>query len=159
VRDRCSPALPLGGAPGRQHDHRLVQNVEGARAHVTEGSRRAFVPRRRPAPEGGGAAAPASSWRRQNAQNGRISSMGFLLTACRRRRRAQKRREGVGEGTWQRRRIGRRSGGRGAAPTSVGNENLQQHKLDKPLAIPRTKKEERGNQSYTGGGGKPRRRC
>jgi hypothetical protein len=51
----------------------------------------------------------------------------------------------------QRRRIGRRSGGRGAAPTGVGNENLQQHKLDKPLAIPRTKKEERGNQSFTGG--------
>jgi hypothetical protein len=38
---------------------------------------------------------------------------GFLLTVCRRRRRAQKRREGAGEGTWQRRRIGRRSGGRG----------------------------------------------
>jgi hypothetical protein len=49
----------------------------------------------------------------------------FLLTVCRRRRRAQKRREGAGEGTWQRQRIGRRSGGRGAAPTGVGDENLQ----------------------------------
>jgi hypothetical protein len=39
---------------------------------------------------------------------------GFLLTACRRRRRAQKRREGVGGGTWQRRWIGRCSGVVGA---------------------------------------------
>jgi hypothetical protein len=35
------------------------------------------VPRRWLAPEGGGAAAPASSWGRQNAQNEGISSMGF----------------------------------------------------------------------------------
>jgi hypothetical protein len=72
-----SPALPLGGVPGHQHDHKLAQNVEGAHAHVTEGSRAAIVPRRRPAPEGGGAAAPASSWRRQNAQEKGISSRGF----------------------------------------------------------------------------------
>jgi hypothetical protein len=69
--------LPLGGVPGHQHDHRLAQNVEGAHAHVTEGSRGAIVPRRRPAPEGGSAAAPASSWRRRNAQEKGISSRGF----------------------------------------------------------------------------------
>jgi hypothetical protein len=34
---------------------------------------------------------------------------GFLLTACRRRRRAQKRGEGAGGETWQRQRVGRRS--------------------------------------------------
>jgi hypothetical protein len=60
--------LPLGGVPGHQHDHKLAQNVEGAHAHVTEGSRGAIVPRRRPAPEGGGAAAPVSSWTRCCAQ-------------------------------------------------------------------------------------------
>jgi hypothetical protein len=74
----------------------------------------------------------------------------FLLTVCRRRR-SQKRREGAGEGTWQRRRIGRRSGGRGAAHTGVGDGNLQQHELDKPPVIPRIKKKERRNQSFTGG--------
>jgi hypothetical protein len=36
-----------------------------------------IVPRRRPAPEGGSAAAPASSWKRQNAQNEGISSGGY----------------------------------------------------------------------------------
>jgi hypothetical protein len=45
---------------------------------------------------------------------GRGIGQGLLLTACRRRRRAQKRREGAGEGTWQRRRSGRRSGVVGA---------------------------------------------
>jgi hypothetical protein len=39
---------------------------------------------------------------------------GFLLTACRGRRRAQKRREGAGGEAWQRRRIGRCSGVVGA---------------------------------------------
>jgi hypothetical protein len=78
ARGGGSPALPLGGAPGHQHDHKLVQNVEGAHAHVTKGSRRAIVPRRRPTPEGGGAAAPASSWRCQNAQEKGILSRGFF---------------------------------------------------------------------------------
>jgi hypothetical protein len=76
---------------------------------------------------------------------------GFLLTVCRRRRRAQKRRESAGEGTWQRRLIGRRSGGQGAAPSGVGDGILQQHELDKPLVITRIKKKERRNQSFTGG--------
>jgi hypothetical protein len=35
------------------------------------------VPHRRPAPEGGGAAAPASWWRRLNAQDERITSGGY----------------------------------------------------------------------------------
>jgi transposase InsO family protein len=94
----------------------------------------------------------------------------FLLTVCRRRRRAQKRREGAGVGTWQRRRIGRRSGERGVAPTGVEDGNLQQHELDKPLAIPRIKKKVWRNQSFTGddefttaagtrGGGAEENRC
>jgi hypothetical protein len=41
--------------------------------------------------------------------------------------------------------------GQGAAATGVGDRNLQQHMLDKPLAIPRIKKKERMNQSFTGG--------
>jgi hypothetical protein len=53
--------LPLGGVPGHHSDHELVQNEAGALAHVTGGSMGAIVPRRWPAPEGGGAAAPASS--------------------------------------------------------------------------------------------------
>jgi hypothetical protein len=55
-----SPALPLGGAPDHQNVHKLVHFVAGAHAHVTGGSRGVIVPRRRSAPEGGGAAAPAS---------------------------------------------------------------------------------------------------
>jgi hypothetical protein len=38
ARGGGSPALPLSGAPGHQHDHKLVHYVEGAHAHVTEGS-------------------------------------------------------------------------------------------------------------------------
>jgi hypothetical protein len=45
---------------------------------------------------------------------GRGIGQGFLLIACRGRKRAQKRREGAGGETWQRRRIGRRSGVVGA---------------------------------------------
>jgi hypothetical protein len=33
----------------------------------------------------------------------------------------------------------------------VGDENLQQHELDEPLANPRIKKEERRSQSFTRG--------
>jgi hypothetical protein len=39
----------------------------------------------------------------------------------------------------------------GAAPTGAGDENLRHHKLDEPLANPRTKKEERQSQFFTGG--------
>jgi hypothetical protein len=38
-----------------------------------------------------------------------------------------------------------------AAPTGVGDKNLQQHKLVEPLANPRIKKEERRSQSFTSG--------
>jgi hypothetical protein len=62
ARDRGSPALALDGVPGHHSDHKLVQNDAGALAHVTAGSMGAIVPHRRPAPEGGGAATPASSW-------------------------------------------------------------------------------------------------
>jgi hypothetical protein len=39
----------------------------------------------------------------------------------------------------------------GAAPTGPGDENLQQHELDEPLANPRRKKEGRRSWSFTGG--------
>jgi hypothetical protein len=41
--------------------------------------------------------------------------------------------------------------GRGAAATGVGDRNLRQHVLVKSLAIPRIKKNERRDQSFTGG--------
>jgi hypothetical protein len=41
--------------------------------------------------------------------------------------------------------------GRGAAATGVGDRNLRQHVLVKPLAIPRIKKKERRDQSFTSG--------
>jgi hypothetical protein len=128
-----------------------VHYVEGAHAHVTEGSRGAIVPRRRPAPERGGAAAPVSSWRLQNAQDEGISSRGFCSPCV----------EEVGElkseGNAPVRKLGNGGGstalrcGRGAAPTGAGDENLRLHKLDKPLANTRVKKEERRSQSLTGG--------
>jgi hypothetical protein len=39
----------------------------------------------------------------------------------------------------------------GGVPGGVKDVNLQQHVLDKPLAIPRIKKKGRRNQSFTGG--------
>jgi hypothetical protein len=41
--------------------------------------------------------------------------------------------------------------GRGAAATGVGDRNLRQHVLVMLLAIPRIKKKERRDQSFTGG--------
>jgi hypothetical protein len=41
--------------------------------------------------------------------------------------------------------------GRGVAATGVGDKNLRQHVLVKLLAIPRIKKKERRDQSFTGG--------
>jgi hypothetical protein len=61
-------ALPLGGVPGHHSVHEPVQNEAGALAHVTGESTGAIVPRRQPAPEGGGAATPASSRARCCAQ-------------------------------------------------------------------------------------------
>jgi hypothetical protein len=40
--------------------------------------------------------------------------------------------------------------GRGAAPTGLGDENLQQSELDEPLVNPRRKKEGRRRLSFTG---------
>jgi hypothetical protein len=64
ARGGSSPALALDGAPGHLSDHGLVQNDAGTLAHVIVGFMGAIVPHRRPAPEGGGVAAPASSWAR-----------------------------------------------------------------------------------------------
>jgi hypothetical protein len=52
ARGGSSPALALDDAPGHLSDHGLEQNVEGAHAHVTKGSRGAIVPHRQPAPKG-----------------------------------------------------------------------------------------------------------
>jgi hypothetical protein len=41
--------------------------------------------------------------------------------------------------------------GRGTAATGVGDKNLRQHVLVKLLAIPKIKKNERRDQSFTGG--------
>jgi hypothetical protein len=41
--------------------------------------------------------------------------------------------------------------GRGAAAMGIGDRNLRQHVLVKLLAIPRIKKKERRDQSFTGG--------
>jgi hypothetical protein len=60
ARDGGLPASPLDSAPGHHLVHELVPFVAEAYAHVTGGSRGVIVPRRRPAPEGAGAAAPAS---------------------------------------------------------------------------------------------------
>jgi hypothetical protein len=60
ARGGSSPALALAGVPGHQSDHGLVQNDAGTLAHVTVGSTGVIVPHRQPAPEGGGAATPAS---------------------------------------------------------------------------------------------------
>jgi hypothetical protein len=110
-----------------------------------------IVPRRRPAPEWGGTASPASSWRRQDAQNEGILSGGY--------RSPFEGEEGelASEVNAPVRKLDNGGGsvafrcGRGAATTGVGDGNLQQHVLDKPLAIPRIKKKERRNQSFTGG--------
>jgi hypothetical protein len=107
-----------------------------------------IVPRRRPAPEGCGAAAPASSWRHQNAQG--ILSGGY--------RSPFEGEEGelASEVNASVRKLDNGGGsaalrfGRGGATTGVGDGNLQQHVLDKPLAIPRIKKKERRNESFTG---------
>jgi hypothetical protein len=64
ARGGSSPALALDGAPGHLSDHGLVLNDAGTLAHVFVGFMGAIVPHRRPTPEGGGAAAPASSWAR-----------------------------------------------------------------------------------------------
>jgi hypothetical protein len=114
ARGRGSPALPLGGVPGHHSVHEPVQNEARALAHVTGESRGAIVPRRRPAPEGGGAGAPMSSWKRQNAQNRKVSSRGFCSPRVEEEGELKKHREDAGEGTWKRRRIRRRSGVVGA---------------------------------------------
>jgi hypothetical protein len=60
VRSGSLPALALDGVSSHHLNHEQVQNDAGALARVTGGSTGAIVPHRRPAPEGGGAAAPAS---------------------------------------------------------------------------------------------------
>jgi hypothetical protein len=52
--------LALDGVSGHHLNHVQVQNDAGALARVTGGSTGAIAPHRRPAPEGGRAAAPAS---------------------------------------------------------------------------------------------------
>jgi hypothetical protein len=77
-------ALALDGVLGHHSDHEQVQNEAGALVHVTGGSMGAIMPRRRSAPEGGGAAAPASLWVRCCAQKEGKTGGEILLTVQRR---------------------------------------------------------------------------
>jgi hypothetical protein len=125
-----------GVAPGRHSGPSTRPQASalrrGGACARDRGVKGAIMPRRRPAPEGGGAAAPPSSWRLQNAQDEGISSGGFCSHCV----------EEVGElkseGKAPVSKLGNGGGsaalwcGRGAAPTGAGDENLRQHKLDKP---------------------------
>jgi hypothetical protein len=84
ARDRGSMALSLDGVLGHHSDHEQVQNEAGALVHVTGGSMGAIMPRRRSAPEGGGAAAPVSLWVRCCAQKEGKTGGEILLTVQRR---------------------------------------------------------------------------
>jgi hypothetical protein len=125
ARGGGSPALPLGSVPGHHSVHEPVQNEAGVLAHVTGRSRGVIVPRRRPAPEGGGAVAPASSWKHQNAQDEGISSGGYRSPfegeegELNSEVDAPVRKLGNGGGSAALRR------GRGAAPTGAGDESLR----------------------------------
>jgi hypothetical protein len=93
--------------------------------HVTEGSRGVIMPRRRPAPEGGGAAAPSSSRMRQSIQDEGKLGGGF----CSPLKDNEDKLAGVEDVAGAR--VSDGSGlaalrcGRGAAPTGAGDENLR----------------------------------
>jgi hypothetical protein len=118
---------------------------------VFVGSMGAIVPHRRPAPEGGGAAAPASSWARGCAQKKGEAGWGY----CSPWRVEPEATAGAEREAKERARIDGDPGGAPAdgegAPGGVKDVNLQQHVLDKPLVNPRNKKEGRRRLSFTGG--------
>jgi hypothetical protein len=150
ARGRGSPALALDGAPGHLLDRELEQNAARALAHVTKGS-------------GGDRASPAAGTvRGRCGHSGELGEtllcakqrgigQGFFLTACRGRRRAQKRREGAGGEAWQRRRIGRRSGVVGARlPRASGTGTCDSTCLLSSWQ-PHESKRRSEDQSFTGG--------
>jgi hypothetical protein len=109
------------------------------------------VPHRRPAPEGGGAAAPASSWARGCAQKKGEAGWGY----CSQWHVEPEAATGAEREAKERARVDGDPGGAPAdgegAPGGVKDVNLQQHVLDKPLVNPRNKKEGRRRLSFTGG--------
>jgi hypothetical protein len=155
VRDAAANTPECGGArrelagvaPGR-HSRPLTRpqastKRRGTLAHVTVGSRGAIVPRRRSAPEGGGVAAPASWWRRQNAQDEGITS-GVISHRSKERQvnsKVKEMRRRWSLATAAGRAVLRCDRGRGSY--GPGDENLQQPELDEPLVNPRRKKEGR----------------
>jgi hypothetical protein len=147
ARGRGSPALALDGAPGHHFDHGLGQLAARALAHVTMGS---------------GGRSGLTSGRHRKGRRGysgelgetvlcakqREIGRGFLLTACRGRRRAHRRRGGGSEGARRRRRLGRRSGELGARlPRASGTRTCNN---TRSLSSWRSQKSKR-----TGGGSNP----
>jgi hypothetical protein len=126
ARGGSSPALALDGAPGHQHDHKLAQNVEGAHAHVTEGSRG------RSCLVGGCSGELVGTLL---CTKGREKGLGLLLTvACRTSSDggSGKRSEGAGPLLTDKRRIPLRS-------ASVRTPHLFHHGITKVLVNPRSK--------------------
>jgi hypothetical protein len=118
---------------------------------VIVGSRGAIVPLRRPAPEGGGAAAPASSRAHCCAQKEWETGWGY----CSQFKGEAGKLEDEEDATTAE--LGN-GGGSGGSPvwsrlgsTGSGDENLQQSELDEPLVNPRRKREGRRRLSFTGG--------
>jgi hypothetical protein len=60
-RDGASPAQARDGVPGHHFKHGWLLCIAGEHAHMPKGSRERLGRPRRPAPEGGGSASPASS--------------------------------------------------------------------------------------------------
>jgi hypothetical protein len=146
-----SPALRLGGVPGHQHDRRIAQNVEGTHVHVFVGSRGRLC-------LGGGRhrkGAERPLWRARECagvHKRKGKRAGFIAHSSKERRASSKVKK-----MRRRRSLAMAAGraalrcGRGAAPTGLGDENLQQFELDEPLVNPRRKKEGRRRLSFTCG--------
>jgi hypothetical protein len=146
-----SPALALDGAPGHLSDHGLEQNDAGTLAHVYVGFMGDIVPHRRPEPEGGGAAAPASSWargcaRKEGKLGGKVAHGSRVKRASSKTKEIQQRR---GLATAAGRAALRR--GQGAAPTGSEDGNLQPIELDEPLVNPKRREGRRRRGSFTDG--------
>jgi hypothetical protein len=156
--------LALDGVPGHHPDHEQVQNDAGALARVTGGSMGAIVPHRRPAPEGGGAAAPASLRVRCCARREGKLGGGY----CSQFKGVAGELEGVEDATATK--LGN-GGGSGGAPAwsrrgthGLWDGNLQPIELDEPLVNPKIRKIGavevvlHRRRRLHGGGGNPRRR-
>jgi hypothetical protein len=147
------PALALDGVSGHHLNHVQVQNDAGVLARVTGGSTGAIGPHRRPAPEGGGAAAPASLRVRCCARreeklgreycSPRAEEVGGLTG------REEAAAEGLGDG-----------GGSGGAPVSSGRgchgrrgRRLATARACQAPGDPKNQRKRAGVQSFTDGDG------